>query len=85
MAWTSSTMTVSTPRSTSRAALVSMRYSDSGVVIRMSGGCLAIWRRSSLGVSPVRLATLIRGTGSSSRSAAMAMPVSGARRLRSMS
>ena len=38
IAWTSSTITCSTPRRTSRAWLVSIRYSDSGVVIRMSGG-----------------------------------------------
>ena len=37
-AWTSSTITVSTPRSASRAAEVSSRNSDSGVVIRMSAG-----------------------------------------------
>ena len=37
-AWTSSTITVSTPRSDSRACEVSSRNSDSGVVIRMSGG-----------------------------------------------
>ncbi len=38
-ACTSSTMTVSTLRSASRACEVSSRNSDSGVVIRMSGGC----------------------------------------------
>ena len=47
-------ITWSTCRSVSRAALVSIRYSDSGVVMRMSGGRRAIWRRSSAGVSPVR-------------------------------
>ncbi len=36
-ACTSSTITVSTPSSVSRAAEVSVRYSDSGVVMRMSG------------------------------------------------
>ncbi len=46
-ACTSSTMTVSTPRSTSRALDVSSRNSDSGVVIRMSGGFAASLRRSS--------------------------------------
>ena len=35
--WTSSTITVRTERSTSRADEVSMRNSDSGVVMRMSG------------------------------------------------
>ena len=46
-AWISSTMTVSTPRSVSRAADVSMRNRDSGVVMRISGG----WRheRPALG------------------------------------
>ena len=39
-ACTSSTMTVSTPRSVSRACEVSSRNSDSGVVMRMSGGCV---------------------------------------------
>ena len=38
IAWTSSTITCSTPRSTSRAWLVSIRYRLSGVVTRMSGG-----------------------------------------------
>ena len=37
-AWISSTITVSTLRSVSRACDVSIRYSDSGVVMRMSGG-----------------------------------------------
>ena len=38
MAWISSTITVSTPRSVSAADDVSIRYSDSGVVISRSGG-----------------------------------------------
>ena len=38
-AWISSTITVSTSRRISRDCDVSSRYSDSGVVIRMSGGC----------------------------------------------
>ena len=53
-ACTSSTITVSTPRSDSRAADVSSRNSDSGVVTRMSGGVRLKLRRSSAGVSPVR-------------------------------
>ena len=61
-ACTSSTMTVSTPRSASRAREVSSRNSDSGVVMRMSGGLLASRRRSSAAVSPVRTATLISGS-----------------------
>ncbi len=40
IAWTSSTITCSTPRRMSRAWLVSSRYRLSGVVTRMSGGCL---------------------------------------------
>ncbi len=39
-AWISSTITASTSRSVSRACDVSIRYSDSGVVMRRSGG----WR-----------------------------------------
>ena len=35
---------------------VSIRYSDSGVVIRMSGGWRTMSRRSFCGVSPVRIA-----------------------------
>jgi hypothetical protein len=84
-ACTSSTITVSTPRSDSRAEDVSSRYSDSGVVMRMSGGRLANARRSSAGVSPVRMATVMSGGGSPSRCAACRMPLSGARRLRSTS
>jgi hypothetical protein len=56
-ACTSSTITVSTPRSESRAALVSMRNNDSGVVMRMSGGRRASCRRSSALVSPERRPT----------------------------
>ena len=55
-AWISSTITQRTPRSVSRADEVSIRYSDSGVVIKMSGGFLIIRRRSDAGVSPVRTA-----------------------------
>ena len=62
-ACTSSTMTVSTPRSASRALEVSSRNSDSGVVIRMSGGLVASRRRSSAAVSPVRTATRMSGSG----------------------
>ena len=38
-------------------ASVSIRYSDSGVVMRMSGGVRRIAARSVCGVSPVRIAT----------------------------
>jgi hypothetical protein len=51
----------------------------------MSGGRLAKARRSSAGVSPVRIPTLMSGGGRPSRAAACRIPVSGARRLRSTS
>ena len=85
-ACTSSTMTVSTPRRDSRACEVSIRNSDSGVVMRMSGGRVVSLRRSCAVVSPDRTPTSISGSLSSpSRSAAWRMPASGARRLRSTS
>ena len=84
-ACTSSTMTVSTPRSASRALEVSRRNSDSGVVIRMSGGLAASRRRSSAAVSPVRTATRMSGSGAPMACAVCRIPVSGARRFRSMS
>ena len=52
-----------------------MRYSDSGVVMRMSGGVRSMAARSFCGVSPVRTATVTSAP----------MPRSGARRLRSTS
>ncbi len=73
-ACTSSTITVSTPRSASRAEDVSSRNSDSGVVMRTSGGRPARRRRSSAGVSPVRIPTVTSGTGSPIRAAACRMP-----------
>ena len=84
-AWTSSTITVSTPRSDSRAWQVRIRNSDSGVVMRMSGGVRPNRRRSSAGVSPERTPTVRSGSGRPSRVAACRMPASGARRLRSTS
>ena len=69
-AWTSSTMTVSTPRNASRAELVSSRNSDSGVVMRMSVGRRVKARRSSAGVSPDRMPTWISGRVRPSRAAA---------------
>jgi len=75
IACTSSTITVSTPLMTSRARDVRRRKSDSGVVIRMSGGSRSIARRSFCSVSPVRTATRSRERS----------PASGPRRLRSMS
>ena len=84
-ACTSSTMTVSTLRSTSRALEVSSRNRDSGVVIRMSGGRAARRRRSSGLLSPVRTATWMSGGLLPIACAVCRIPVSGARRLRSMS
>ena len=84
-ACTSSMITVRTPRSDSRAWLVSMRNSDSGVVMRMSGGLVESRRRSAALVSPERTPTCTSETLVSSRSAVWRMPVSGARRLRSTS
>ena len=60
MAWISSMITVSTVRRISRASEVRIRKSDSGVVMRMSGGSRRIFWRSLCGVSPERTAT--RGT-----------------------
>ena len=57
-AWISSMITASTLASVSRAAEVSIRYSDSGVVISRSGGLRTSLRRSSAGVSPVRIPTV---------------------------
>ena len=84
-ACTSSRITVSTPRSVSRAWEVSMRNSDSGVVMRMSGGLVASRRRSAGGVSPVRTPTLNGRRRSPSRSAVRAVPTSGEVRFRSTS
>ena len=84
-ACTSSTITVCTAARDSRAADVSMRNSDSGVVIRMSGGLAISSRRRAGGVSPERTPTLISGAGCPRRSAMRVIPVSGVRRLRSTS
>ncbi len=74
-AWISSTITASVVARISRTFDDSIRYSDSGVVIRMSGGVFAIARRSFWEVSPVRRPTEMSAP----------IPRSGARRLRSMS
>jgi hypothetical protein len=84
-ACTSSTITVRTLRSASRADEVSSRNSDSGVVIRMSDGVRANSRRSSAGVSPVRMPTVMSGGATPSRWAACRIPANGERRLRSTS
>src|ERR1700757_177249 len=85
MAWISSTITVWTPARVSRAAEVSIRNSDSGVVISTSGGCAMSWRRPAGGVSPERTPTLMSGAARPWRSAILVSPASGVRRLRSTS
>nr|CRL75231.1 hypothetical protein CPGR_01440 [Mycolicibacter nonchromogenicus] len=84
-ACTSSTITVRTPVSVSRAAEVSIRNSDSGVVIKMSGGLAISSRRRAADVSPERTPTVMPGAGSSRCAASRAMPANGVRRLRSTS
>src|SRR3989441_2781556 len=83
--WISSTITQRTLGRICRAALVRRRKSDSGVVIRMSGGWRSICLRSRAGVSPVRIATVIGDRVAPMRSACKPMPRKGACRLRSMS
>src|SRR5690606_4246645 len=78
-------MTVSTPARPARAAEVSTRNSDSGVVMRTSGGLVAKVRRSFGGVSPVRTPTRTSATGTPCAVAAAVMPTSGDRRFRSTS
>ena len=84
-AWISSTITVSTEARKARARELSTRNSDSGVVIRMSGGWRSIRARSSCGVSPVRIATTGAWSVSPRRAATAATPASGTRRFRSTS
>ena len=78
-------ITCSTPTRVWRAWLVSMRNSDSGVVMRMFGGRRTSRRRSSAEVSPVRTPTVGLCTVAPSLSAASPMPCSGARRFFSTS
>ena len=85
IAWISSMITVSTPCSVSAADEVSIRYSDSGVVMSRSGGRRISFWRSFDGVSPVRIATSGAVNGTPIRSAARPMPTSGDRRFFSMS
>jgi hypothetical protein len=54
-------MTVWTERRISRAAEVSIKNSDSGVVIKMSGGRVLRARRSAADVSPERTPTVTLG------------------------
>jgi hypothetical protein len=81
IAWISSTITTSTLASVARAADVSIRYSDSGVVMRMSAGRRARRARSLDGVSPVRTAMV----GTPGVCPSLVIPSSGTRRLRSTS
>ena len=83
--WISSMMTASTWRNVSRAAEVSIKNSDSGVVIKRSGGFRTSLRRSSAGVSPVRMPTEGTCTDSPKRSAAKVIPRNGDRRFFSTS
>ena len=63
-AWISSTITVAAGASIARVrSAVTSRYSDSGVVIRKSGGRFSIAARSAAAVSPVRTATRMSGAG----------------------
>jgi hypothetical protein len=78
-------MIVSTVRNVSRAADVRSRNSDSGVVTRMSDGCLESRRRSSTGVSPERTAVVMLGGARPRRVAAPRIPASGVRRFCSTS
>ena len=80
-AWISSTITVVVLRSMDRLrSAVTRRYSDSGVVIRMSGGCLSMAARSAAAVSPVRTATRMAGGRSPSWPATAAISRSGTSR-----
>ena len=84
-AWISSMITVSTVARVSRAAEVRSRKSDSGVVTNTCGGRDRCRRRSSGGVSPVRIPTVTSAVSTPRDAASRAIPASGARRLRSTS
>src|SRR6185503_17053911 len=75
----------STDRKRSRAFDVSSRYSDSGVVIKMSAGSRRNRARSLAGVSPVRNPIAGVWNRSPAAVAMLAIPARGARRLRSTS
>ena len=79
-------MTVRTVRNMSRATgLVRIRYRDSGVVMRMWGGCLTIRRRTDWGVSPVRTSDVQPGQRRALLLGHAADAGQGPRRLRSTS
>ncbi len=62
-----------------------MRFSDSGVVMRICGGLRAIRARSRDGVSPVRTPARSSGGSSPIPLISRAMPSRGGRRFRSIS
>ena len=63
-AWISSRMTVAIPVSIARPLReLSRMFRLSGVVMRISGGRRSIRRRSSAGVSPLRVRTPMGGKG----------------------
>ncbi len=64
---------------------VTSRYSDSGVVIRKSGGRLSMAARSAAAVSPVRTATRMSGAVRPSPAATWAISASGRSRFWLMS
>jgi hypothetical protein len=78
-------MIVSIDRNASRAFEVRSKYSDSGVVIRMSAGSRLKRARSVCGVSPVRTAIAGNTYVSPRFCAAWPIPARGARRFRSTS
>ena len=79
-AWISSTITASTPLSISRAREVSIRYSDSGVVIRMSGGLRSHRRALALGrVAGADADAHVLGADPAQRRAQVALDVVGER------
>ena len=74
-ACSSSTITVRTLRSSARLrSAVSIRYSDSGVVMRMCGASRRIAARAACVVSPVRSAVRISGGSMPSSRATSRMP-----------
>ena len=85
MVWISSRMIVSTPSRMSRAREVSIRKSDSGVVISTSGGSFSMRARSRDSVSPDRIATVTVWWAVPSLAATAEIPASGALKFRSTS
>ena len=79
-AWISSTITASTPPSISRACEVRIRYSDSGVVTRMSGGVARHRRALALGgVARADRDAHVLGADPAQRRAQVALDVVGER------